>query len=89
MFFFFSIATKRKKNDAPAAFWTALAALSAEPRQRSVAKCERRSALLATWQDPTLPLVEELKVLNAWSQLVEGRCVGHVGGSGRAAFPRG
>ena len=47
MFFFFSIATKRRENGAAATFWRALAASSAELRQQSAAECERRSALLA------------------------------------------
>jgi len=89
LFFFFSIATKRRKNDAAATFWTALAASSAELRRRSAAECERRSALLAARRDPTLPRVEEPEVLDAWSRLLDGRCTGHVGGSGRAVWPRG
>ena len=86
MFFFFSIATKRRKNGAAATFWTALAASSAELRRQSAAECERRYALLAARRAPTLPRGGEPKVLDAWSRLLDSRCAGHFGGSGRAAW---
>ena len=87
MFFFFSIATKRRKNGTAATFWMALAASSAELRRQSAAECERRHMLLAAQPGPTLPCNGEFKVLNAWSRLLDGRCAGRVGGSGRATWP--
>ena len=87
MFFFFSITTKRRKNDAAATFWTVLAALSTELRQQFKAECERRSALLAARGDRTLLRGKEPKVLDAWSWLLDSRCAGHFGGSGRDAWP--
>ena len=72
MFFFFSIATKRKKNDAAATFWMALAASSTELCRRSTAKWERQSTLLAARRDPTLPYGRESKVLEAWLRLLDG-----------------
>jgi hypothetical protein len=64
LFFFFSIATKRKKNDAPVMFWTALVTSSAELRQRSAAECNWRSALLTAWWGSTLPFGEEPEILD-------------------------
>ena len=71
-----------------AAFWTALAASSAELRQRSVAECKRHSALLTARQDPTLPCGGETDVLVTWPQLLDDRCAEHIGGLGRAAWLR-
>ena len=51
-----------------------------------MAKSEWRSALLAVRRDPTLPCGWEPNGLGAWSWLFEGRCVGDVGGPGRAAW---
>ena len=65
MFFFFSIAMKRRKNGAAATFWTTLATSSAELQQLSADECEWRSALLAARQDPTLPQGGEPEVLDA------------------------
>ena len=87
MFLFFSIATKRRKNGAGATFSTALAASSAELRRQSAAECERRYALLAARRAPTLPRGRDPKVLDAWLWLMDGRCAGHFGGLGRAAWP--
>ena len=87
MFFFFSIATKRRKNGAAATFWTAFAASSTKLRQQSAAECERRYAFLAARRAPTLPRGKEPKVLYAWSRLLDGRCAGHCGESGRTAWP--
>ena len=88
MFFFFSIATKRKKNAAPTTLWVALATSSTKLRKWSVTECQLRSALLATLGSPTLLLGEEPVVLNACLQLLDGRFAGDVGGSGRATLPR-
>ena len=89
MFFFFSIATKRKKNGVDVTFWTALVASSAEPHQRSAAECEGQSVLLATRRDQTLPLGEEPEILDALSQLMDDRYTGHFSGLGHAMLPRG
>ena len=37
-------------------------------------------------RDPTLPRDGEPKVLDPWSWLLGGRCAGHVGGLGNAAW---
>ena len=78
MFFFLLIATKKGKNGTTTMFRTALIASSAELRHQSGDECEWQSALLEAQWDQTLPLGGELKVLDAWSRLLEGRCVGRL-----------
>ena len=60
---------------------------SAKLRRQFAAEYERRYALLAARRAPTLPRGRDPKVLDAWLRLLDGRCAGHFGGSGRAAWP--